>query len=97
MLKDLKEKKIYVYGDLEIVINQVKGVYQAKHPRMRAYRNLVPDLLEHFKEYHSSIIPREKNDIVDVSATFASVFKIPLYPKRNMNLSSRIDQQSHIM
>lgn len=46
ILKDLKTKKIYVYGNLELVINQVKGVYQEKHPRMRSYGNLVLDLLE---------------------------------------------------
>ena len=45
MIKKLEIKKVIIYGDLELVINQVKGVYQAKHPRMRAYRNIVLDLL----------------------------------------------------
>ena len=88
----MKEKKIYVYGDSKLVINQVIGVYQAKHPRMRPCRNLVLDLLEHFKEHHFSIIPREQNVIVDVLATSASVFKIPIYPNKNMKLRSEKDQ-----
>ena len=46
LLKDLKIKKVCIYGDLELVINQVKGVYKAKHPRMRYYKNLDLDLLE---------------------------------------------------
>jgi ribonuclease HI len=44
-LKTIKVKKIAVYG-AQLVIDQVKGVYQATHPKMRAYRNLVLELLE---------------------------------------------------
>ena len=47
----MKVKKIAVYGDSQLVIDQFKGVYQAKHPKMRAYRNLVLELLEEFDEY----------------------------------------------
>ena len=48
-LKNMNAKKIYIFGDSELVINQVKRSYQAKHPRLRSYRNLVLDLLEYFK------------------------------------------------
>jgi len=34
ILKKLGAKKILVYGDSELVIKQVKGEYQGKHPRM---------------------------------------------------------------
>jgi ribonuclease HI len=49
MLKDPKAKKVYIYRYFELIINQVKGIYQAKHPRLRSYGNLVLDLLESFK------------------------------------------------
>ena len=45
MIREIKIKKVSIYGDSELVINQVKGIYQAKHPRMRAYKNVVLDLL----------------------------------------------------
>ena len=45
MIKKLKINKVSIYGDSELVINQVKGICQAKHPRMRAYRNVVLELL----------------------------------------------------
>lgn len=48
ILKTLGEKKNYVYGDSELVIKQVKGEYQAKHRRMRAYHNVVLDILIFF-------------------------------------------------
>jgi ribonuclease HI len=85
-LKYLGEKKIYVHGDSELVINQVKGIYQTKHPRMRAYRNLVLDLLEKISEYNISVVPREQNPIADALATSASVFKIPIYPNKKYEI-----------
>ena len=51
ILKKLGAKMISVYGDLELVIKKVKGEYQAKHLRMRAYRKSVLDILKMFPEY----------------------------------------------
>jgi ribonuclease HI len=47
-LKELGAKSIVVHGYSELIINQVKGIYQSKHPKLRAYKNLVLDLLEEF-------------------------------------------------
>ena len=82
VLKDLKAKKIYIYGDSELIINQVKGIYQAKNPRLKSYKNLALELLESFKEYHFLVIPRKWNVIADALAIFASVFKIHVYPNQ---------------
>ena len=51
ILKKLGAKIIYVYGDSELVIKQVKVEYQAKNLRMRAYKNSVLDILKMFPEY----------------------------------------------
>ena len=67
-----------MHRDSELIINQVKGVYHTKHPKLRAYKNLALDLLEGFLEYDLAAIPREQNRIVDVLATSALVFKIPI-------------------
>jgi ribonuclease HI len=85
-LKELGAKRVVVHGDSELVINQVKGIYQSKHPRLRAYRNIVLDLLENFTEYNLSVIPRGQNLIVDALATSASVFKIPIFPNRKYEI-----------
>jgi hypothetical protein len=50
-----------VCRDFDLIINQVKGIYHTKHPRLREYKNLALDLLEGFSEYELSSIPREKN------------------------------------
>jgi ribonuclease HI len=80
VLKELGTKRIAMHGDFELVINQVKGIYQYKNPRLRAYRNLVLDLLEEFSEYNLSVIPRGQNQIMDFLDTSTSVFKIPIFP-----------------
>ena len=50
-----------MYGDFELIIRKVNGEYNANHPRLRAYRNDVVDLLENFKESHLIFVPRKKN------------------------------------
>jgi ribonuclease HI len=74
VLKELGAKRKTMLGDSELIINQVKGIYQSKHPRLRPYKNLVLDLLEKFSEYNLSVISRGKNQIVDSLATLASFF-----------------------
>ena len=82
VLKELSAKRIDVHGDSELIINQIKGIYQAKHPRLRAYWNLVLDFLEKFPEYNLSTIPREKNQVDDALATSAMVFKALIFLDR---------------
>ena len=66
-----------MYGDSELVIKQVKGEYQAKHPRMWAYWNAILDILKLFLDYTLTCVPRIQNGIVDALAKAASNLKIP--------------------
>jgi ribonuclease HI len=86
MIKKLEIKKVIIYGDLKLVINQVKGVYQAKHPRMRAYRNVVLDLLQDILEYQFVVVPREQNAIADALAVSTSLLKFPIYPNKKYEI-----------
>jgi ribonuclease HI len=86
VLKELGKKRVAVHGDSELVINQVKGIYQPKHPKLRAYKKLALDLLKEFSEYDLSAIPREKNQITDALATSASVYKIPIFPNKKYEI-----------
>jgi ribonuclease HI len=85
-LKEMGARRIFVHGDSKMIINQIKGIYQAKYPRLRAYRNIVLDLLKEFPEYNLSVIPRGKNHIVDALATSASVFKILIFPNKRYEI-----------
>jgi ribonuclease HI len=37
----MKIKNLEVFGDIKLIIKQVNRQYQAKHPRLRSYRNCV--------------------------------------------------------
>ena len=52
-LKYLGAQRIKVLGDAELVINQVNDSYQTRHPRMRAYRNEVWDMIGNFFTEHT--------------------------------------------
>jgi ribonuclease HI len=82
VLKELGTQRIEVCDDSELIINQVKGVYQTRHPRLRAYKNMALDLLEGFSKYDMTVVPREQNHITDTLVASASVFKIPTLPDK---------------
>ena len=88
-LKDLHAKRIDIYGDLDLVIKQVQGSYQAKHPRLKSYINLVLDLLEGFKEHQFIVIPRMENVVVDALVVLVSVFQLPIYPSKQCKMEVR--------
>ena len=76
----MQAKRVYISGNSKLVLRWVIGTYQAKHPRMRDYRNLALEILECFDEYQIFIIPRSHNVIVDTFAVAANTFRIPIYP-----------------
>ena len=71
------------------MVKQVQGSYQAKHLRLRLYRNLVLDLLEGFKEHQLTIIPRKENVAVDALAVSASLFQDPKHPNEQYQIEVR--------
>jgi ribonuclease HI len=77
LLKKVGAKQIMVRGDSKLIIKQIKGEYVAKHPRLRAYRNVVLDALKCFNEVNLQVIPRGQNILADGLATSAASCKIP--------------------
>ena len=86
-LKDLQAQRIYIQGDSELVIRQVQGSYQVKHPRMKSYRNLVLDLMGGFKECQYTLIPRGENFEADSLAVSASLFQVPTNPNEHFQVN----------
>jgi ribonuclease HI len=80
--REMGIQEIAVFGDAELVVQQVRNAYQAKHPRLRSYRNELWDLVDSFfSTFNISFIPREENTLADSLAASASNFKVPLPPK----------------
>jgi ribonuclease HI len=80
--KEMGIEEVSVFGDAELIIQQVRNVYQAKHPRFRSYRNEVWDLIDNFfSAFNITFVPREENTSADFLAVSESLFKVPLPPK----------------
>jgi hypothetical protein len=88
--KEMGIREMVVFGDAELIIQQVRNVYQAKYPRLRSYRNEVWDLMDNFfSAFNISFVPREDNTLADSLAVSASLFRIPLPLKINCGVKIR--------
>lgn len=74
-------KNIKVFGDVHLIIQQVNITFQAKHPRLKAYRDEVWRLKDSFGYFCISYIPRAKNHLVDSLVVSASLFIHPMPPR----------------
>jgi hypothetical protein len=80
--KYMNIEELTVFGDVDLIVHQVRNRYQAKHPSLRAYINEVWDLVDSFfLDFNMSFVPREKNSMAYSLAISASNFKVPLPPK----------------
>jgi ribonuclease HI len=77
--KEMGIREMAVFGDAELIVQQVKNVYQARHPRLKNYKNEVWDLIDSFfLAFNISFIPREENVPTDFLAFSASLFEAPV-------------------
>jgi ribonuclease HI len=60
--KDMAIESLIVFGDSELIINQVKNIYQAKQHSLKQYKNEVWGLVDNFfLEFNISFILEEAN------------------------------------
>lgn len=55
----MKIKNLMVFGDSDLVVNQVTGKFSAKHHYLKVYRNRVWDLMESFEAFNYRVLPRK--------------------------------------
>ena len=77
---------IKIFGDVDLIIQQVKNTFQAKNVRLKAYRDEVWKLKESFMFFELSYIPRAMNHLVDSLAIYASMFVPPLPPRLSYDI-----------
>ena len=70
-----------IFGDADLIIQQVNNTFQAKNVRLKAYRDEVWKLRDSFMFFELSYIPRALNHSADSLAVSASLFVPPLPPK----------------
>lgn len=64
--KRLNINNIYIQGDSAVVINQVNGIWKAKDPNMKKYRNRVLSVLKHIKHWELKHVLRKFNSEADL-------------------------------
>jgi ribonuclease HI len=80
--KDMNIEDLTVFGDVDLIIHQVKNQYQDKHPRLRAYINEFWDLVDiFFMVFNISFVPRNENTMEDSLDVSTSKFIVPFPPK----------------
>jgi hypothetical protein len=88
--------KMVVFGDSELVLQQVKGSYQMRHPRMRAYINQVWDMIDNcYVDFIISTILREFNQQVYCLVVAASTFKLPTTLEIKYDIEMRYKPSIH--
>lgn len=77
--KDMNISEISVFGDVELIIQQIRIFYQTKHLKLRDYRNAVWSILEDsILSFNIFFIQREGNILADSISISVSSFKIPM-------------------
>ena len=83
-------KKFVRKVKIKWIIKKIKKQCQTKHPRLRAYRNEVWDLVENFfEDFNIKFIPRDGNRLADSLAVDASTFKSPINPRLRYEVEIR--------
>jgi len=63
--KKLGPKKIEIYLDSELVVNQIKGIYRVRDGKLKTLEEEARGLLGHFARWQINYIPREENREAD--------------------------------
>jgi ribonuclease HI len=88
--RKLKIENLVVYGDAELIVKQIRQQYQAKHPRLRSYRDCAWDLIEiFFSSFNIHHIPRADNQQVDSLAKATANFMPPTVLKLKYHIEMR--------
>ena len=71
-------QQLDIFGYSELVVQQVRSIYQVKQQLLKFYRNEVWDLIDNFfTAFNISFIPRDHNQITDTLDLAATFFKVP--------------------
>ena len=69
--------ELEVYGDSQLVINQINDDYQTKDDKLLPYKKMIDDFKNYFVDIQFTQIPRSDNKAVDAMATIASLVQLP--------------------
>ena len=77
MAVDMKQLHLQVFGDSQLVINQILGSYEVKNPELRPYHDYAQKLIRWPGDVTLQHVRRTENKKVDALATLASTLTLP--------------------
>ena len=83
-----------VFGDSALVISQIKGEWDTKHPNFIPYKEYVT-LIPHFEEITFEHFPREENQLENALATMSSMFKLNWDNEAPQITTEQMDEPAH--
>ncbi|XP_057442036.1 uncharacterized protein LOC130733791 [Lotus japonicus] len=76
---ELGVQKLYIKGDSQLVVKQVRGEYQVKDPQLSKYLEIVQRLMQAISQVKIEHIPRGQNERADALAKLASTGRLGNY------------------
>ncbi|XP_070039705.1 uncharacterized protein [Nicotiana tomentosiformis] len=77
MAVNMKQLQLQVFGDSQLVVNQLLGSYEVKKLELRPYHNYAKQLMGWVGDVTIQHVPRKENKKVDVLAALASSLTLP--------------------
>ncbi|XP_049394584.1 uncharacterized protein LOC125858841 [Solanum stenotomum] len=77
MAVDMKQLNLQVFGDSQLVINQLLGSYEVKKPELRPYHDYAQKLIGWLGDVTLQHVRRTENKKVDALAALASTLTLP--------------------
>ncbi|KAK4384633.1 hypothetical protein Sango_3041200 [Sesamum angolense] len=73
---DAKQLPLKVYGDSQLVVNQLLGLYEVKKPELLPYHNYAKRLMGWLGDVELEHLPRKDNKQADALAKLASTLSM---------------------
>jgi ribonuclease HI len=93
---DLRIMIFDIYGDSALVISQIKGDWETRHPGLIPYKDYARRLLTFFNKVEPHHIPREENQMADALATLSSMFEVSHRNDMPMISIRRLERPAHV-
>ncbi|XP_070040814.1 uncharacterized protein [Nicotiana tomentosiformis] len=77
MAVDMKQLQLQVFGDSQLVVNQLLGSYEVKKPELHPYHDYAKKLMGCLGDMTIQHVPRKENKKPDALATLASSLTLP--------------------
>ncbi|KAH9296930.1 hypothetical protein KI387_028612, partial [Taxus chinensis] len=92
----LDVKSINIFGDSQLVINQVNGMYQCRNEILQKYKHNVDIILTTFDRYTLQTIPCSTNKFTDTMACLASQIPASLADSKIFVTIQRLHSPSYL-